>query len=201
MQSCRIVRWGEARAMPWKNGGGVTHEIAVSPPDASLEDFVWRLSMAEVAADGPFSSFAGIDRTLALMSGAGIELEFADGHTARVDPLQAPCSFDGGAGCFGRLIDGPILDLNIMTRRDRMTHRLTVLELAPGQETLLSAPAAIIGHTGHVHVTAAAGSFVLGARDVLLDDTSASGPSAPVTCRASGTGTSLALVLHLQPVK
>lgn len=199
MQDCRVIRWGEARAMPWKNGGGVTHEIAVSPPDASLEDFVWRVSMAEVAADGPFSSFAGIDRTLALMSGAGIELDFADGHTARVDPLQAPCSFDGAMGCFGRLIDGPILDLNIMTRRDRMTHRLTVMELAPGQEALLSAPAAIICHTGHVHVTAAAGSFALQPRDVLLDDTAAGRPGAPVTCRTAGADAAIACVLHLKP--
>ena len=52
----------------------MTTEIAVFPADAGLEDFAWRLSMATVASDGPFSSFAGVDRTLAVLEGEGIVL-------------------------------------------------------------------------------------------------------------------------------
>jgi environmental stress-induced protein Ves len=59
--------------MPWKNGGGQTTEIAVSA-GASLADFDWRVSIAEINADGPFSAFAGVDRTLVLLSGAGVRL-------------------------------------------------------------------------------------------------------------------------------
>ena len=53
--------------MPWKNGGGVTSELARSP---QADEFDWRLSVAEVATDGPFSQFPGIDRLLVLLSGA-----------------------------------------------------------------------------------------------------------------------------------
>ncbi|TIN81446.1 MAG: HutD family protein, partial [Mesorhizobium sp.] len=71
----RILRAAEYRSMPWKNGGGVTTEIAVSPSGAGLDDFDWRVSMARVELSGPFSQFAGIDRTLAVLEGEGIVLE------------------------------------------------------------------------------------------------------------------------------
>ena len=51
-------------AMPWKNGGGTTRQVAVYPPLASLETFQWRVSVATIARDGPFSQFAGFDRFL-----------------------------------------------------------------------------------------------------------------------------------------
>ena len=70
----KLLRARNHRRMPWKNGGGVTTEIAVFPANAGLEDFEWRLSMATVASDGPFSLFAGIDRTLAVLEGEGLVL-------------------------------------------------------------------------------------------------------------------------------
>ena len=89
----RLVRRGEGRATRWKNGGGVTHELAVWPDGADLSRFDARLSMAEVAADGPFSAFAGIDRTLAVLEGGPMRLSFggaevvlaADGPRVHVD--------------------------------------------------------------------------------------------------------------------
>ena len=72
----RIVRRAELTGQPWRNGGGVTWQIAAGPDGADVARFDWRLSMAEVAADGPFSAFAGIDRTLTLLQGAGLELDF-----------------------------------------------------------------------------------------------------------------------------
>ena len=71
----RLIRSKSYRRMPWKNGGGETTEIAVSPQNASLEAFDWRVSMARVESDGPFSAFPGIDRTLAVLEGQGIELD------------------------------------------------------------------------------------------------------------------------------
>ena len=67
----RILRAESYRRMPWKNGGGETTEIAVSPEGAGLDDFDWRVSMARVESSGPFSLFAGIDRTLAILEGEG----------------------------------------------------------------------------------------------------------------------------------
>ncbi len=118
--------------MPWKNGGGVTHEIAACPEGAGFDDIVWRLSMAEVASDGPFSPFRGIDRTLTLLEGAGIALDF-QGGSILLNPGAAPLTFPGEAAVSGRLVDGPILDLNVMTRRGASSHQ--VIELGPGALT------------------------------------------------------------------
>ena len=52
-------------------GGGSTTEIAVAPPGAGFDDFDWRVSLATITQDGPFSAFPGIDRTLALVDGDG----------------------------------------------------------------------------------------------------------------------------------
>ncbi len=63
---------------PWKNGGGTTREIAVRPPGAGMDAFAWRVSVADIVADGPFSAFPGIDRQIALLDGAGVHLQAHD---------------------------------------------------------------------------------------------------------------------------
>ena len=68
----QILRAANYKVMPWKNGLGSTTEIAIFPANAKLDDFDWRVSMAQVTSDGPFSSFPGIDRTLLVIDGAGI---------------------------------------------------------------------------------------------------------------------------------
>ena len=73
----RLVRASDYRRMPWKNGGGETIEIAVSPPDAAIDGFDWRVSMGHVAAPGPFSVFPAVDRTLAVIGRNGIALTVA----------------------------------------------------------------------------------------------------------------------------
>ncbi|WP_082767552.1 HutD/Ves family protein [Bosea sp. PAMC 26642] len=113
--------------MPWKNGGGSTTEIAIHPPGASLDEFDWRISTAHVGQDGPFSSFPGIDRTLAVLSGMGIALAFGDGGTVQLSPNSKPCAFAGDRAVEGRLVAGPIDDLNVMTRRGRWRHDMTRL--------------------------------------------------------------------------
>ncbi|NYH19335.1 HutD/Ves family protein [Paraburkholderia bryophila] len=75
MASVTLIRGADLVAAPWKNGGGVTREVAAVPEQAGLDCFVWRVSIADVAQAGPFSRFAGIDRTLVLLSGAGMLLD------------------------------------------------------------------------------------------------------------------------------
>src|ERR1700724_4705436 len=75
----KIVRASDCGTTPWKNGGGSTTEIAAAPFGATLDNFDWRVSMARVASDGPFSEFAGIDRTLAVVKGGGLELTIGGG--------------------------------------------------------------------------------------------------------------------------
>lgn len=111
------------RSMPWKNGAGTTIEIAVEPPLAPLDAFVWRVSRAAVVADGAFSSFAGIDRSLALLRGAGMRLRVAD-HILQVDASCNIASFPGDQPTAAELVDGPIEDFNLMTRRAACSHTL-----------------------------------------------------------------------------
>jgi len=64
-----ILRAADRVAVPWKNGGGFTREVAAYPPQSDLGNFDWRVSLAEVRRGGPFSSFAGIDRHMAVICG------------------------------------------------------------------------------------------------------------------------------------
>ena len=110
--------------MPWKNGGGSATEIAIGPAGASLDAFDWRISMAQVASDGPFSSFPGIDRTLAVIRGDGMELMIGDQRPVVLGCGTEPLSFPGDTPTTARLLAGEITDLNVMTRRGRFGHRV-----------------------------------------------------------------------------
>lgn len=101
--------------VPWRNGGGVTRELLRHPADGDLFD--WRVSVAQVDVDGPFSSFPGYDRVLVLLTGAGIDLHTPD----RTVPLRPPFGthrFPGEQPIDATLPDGATTDFNLMWRRD-----------------------------------------------------------------------------------
>ena len=115
----RILRSVDYVARPWKNGGGTTRDIAVSPPGASLDTFEWRLSLAQVDRDGPFSRFDNVDRTLVLLSGAMTLHE----RERRIDLVHnEPFAFEGERAIEATVAGGCTLDFNVMTRRGRATH-------------------------------------------------------------------------------
>lgn len=119
----KVLRNADHKRMPWKNGGGVTVEIAIHPENASVDNFDWRISTATVANDGPFSVFNGIDRTLSVLEGNGIVLD-VQGVETTLTRETAPFAFAADASSVARLIDGTITDLNVMTRRGRFTHQV-----------------------------------------------------------------------------
>jgi uncharacterized protein len=121
----RIIRSSAYRRMPWKNGGGETVEIVIAPAGATLDAFDWRVSMARVASSGPFSRFPGIDRTLAVLTGAGIRLDVAGRGAVTLERTTPPFAFSGDDPAAAELVDGPIEDLNVMTQRTRYRHRLS----------------------------------------------------------------------------
>jgi environmental stress-induced protein Ves len=107
-EQMRILRAGDHRRMPWKNGKGETVEIAVFPESASVDTFDWRISMAPVVSDGPFSIFPGIDRTLSILTGDGMMLSVEGMAPTILGRKSVPFSFAGDAKpkpCFrlGRL--------------------------------------------------------------------------------------------------
>jgi hypothetical protein len=118
-------------ANPWKNGGGVTREIVCQPSGAGMTDFDWRVSIAHIANDGPFSVFPGVDRVITLLSGAGVHLLSQDGQVDhRLETPLAPFAFSGEAPIYARLLAGDCYDFNVMTRRDACSASLQVVRSA-----------------------------------------------------------------------
>ena len=115
----RIIRSADYPARLWKNGAGTTRDIVVSPPGASLDDFDFRLSLAHVDRNGPFSRFDGVDRTLVLLNGAMTLHE----PERRIDLVRdVPVAFEGERSIEATLAGGSTLDFNVMTRRGRARH-------------------------------------------------------------------------------
>lgn len=97
---------------PWKNGGGSTRTLLALPAG---DDWQLRISMADVGQDGPFSPYPGVERWLAIVEGQGMQLDFGHRSTT-LTPQDPPLRFDGADAPHGRLLQGPVRDLNLMHR-------------------------------------------------------------------------------------
>lgn len=113
----RVIPSYEYRRTRWRNGAGWTREIHV---EGAESDWDWRLSIAEITADAPFSAFPGVDRELVLLAGDGVRLAFDDGETVELEPPHGRHRFAGERGLAGELIGGPTQDFNLMWRRERI---------------------------------------------------------------------------------
>lgn len=165
----QILRAADHRRMPWKNGKGLTTEIAVGPEGAGLDDFAWRVSMADVTEDGPFSTFPGIDRTLSVLEGQGIELSVSGQEEARLDTGSAPFAFPADMHTSAKLIAGPITDLNVMTRRDAFRHtvaRATLNEI--GDLDFEAEITLLLCHRGSLNLVAGGEKIELKPLDAVL---------------------------------
>lgn len=116
-QMIKIIPPNHFKTIAWKNGKGQTTELAISQ-NGTINNFDWRLSIASVVENGPFSDFSGYERNLILLEGQGIKLI----HDDQVDILDKPLSvssFNGSSKTVGNLIDGPITDFNLMTKQGK----------------------------------------------------------------------------------
>ncbi len=134
------------RRMPWRNGGGTTTEITVEPGDASVSGgrFVYRVSIADVAADGPFSRFEGYDRHIMLLSGAGMTLDCGEHGQLELGTPHEPRTFSGDWEVRGTLRGGAVRDFNVIVDR------------------------AVASSSLHVHALRAAESFACDPRTVCV---------------------------------
>ncbi|WP_171498401.1 HutD/Ves family protein, partial [Acinetobacter bereziniae] len=99
------------KKMRWKNGEGYTLEIARSVGE-SLDEFEWRISMADVKSAGEFSKFNGMQRFLTVLEGQGISLNI-DSELKYLHTLQS-VSFSGESGVYCELLAGQIRDFNLI---------------------------------------------------------------------------------------
>ncbi|MEX3933809.1 HutD family protein [Paraburkholderia phymatum] len=117
----------------WRNGKGVTRTLAAEGTD-------WRVSIAEVERDGPYSTFEGMTRLSVILRGNGVVLR-AGSVTTRLTPF-AVAEYDGGIAWDASLIDGPVTALNVMCRRH--TCRPTVRALTDPVTIPASATAIVL---------------------------------------------------------
>lgn len=169
MPRATILTASSYRRMPWKNGGGETVEIAISPEGAALSAFDWRISMATVATDGPFSIFPGIDRTLSILDGEGMSLAIDGRAPVLLTQESAPLVFPADVSVSATLKSGPITDLNVMTRRGGLWHRVERV-VVDGEVTFGGAFGTLLVfcHRGAVNLAWADGEVSLGEGDTLL---------------------------------
>jgi environmental stress-induced protein Ves len=157
-----LIPFAGLSPVPWKNGGGSTTELVIAPPEAGFDDFDWRISLATIASDGPFSRFPGVDRTLMLVEGHGITHDIDGAARVLLCEDEPVACFDGAAQVLAKLNHGPTTDFNIMTRRARCHHEfgrrqvngasgfatrgdVTILFLAQGDGLAMSSDAERIG--------------------------------------------------------
>ncbi|MGH7621957.1 MAG: HutD/Ves family protein [Gemmatimonadaceae bacterium] len=139
-----IERFDRARlpAIPWKNGGGLTREIVCRPRGADLNTFDWRVSIADLTANGAFSTFSGVDRVIMLLDGAVYNMQTGDGRVDHrlAQPLE-PFTFCGHDEITASLIHGASSDFNVMARRGIVRAEVRVVR---SSETLRSCDAGVL---------------------------------------------------------
>lgn len=173
----RPIPANEYRRVRWRNGQGWTREIAtgsmpVAGTLASARDWDWRLSIAEVEHDGPFSAFDGCDRVLVLLSGHGMRLDFADAGPVELPPPHGKVAFRGEQAVQCALLDGPTTDFNVIAQRDRCT--LQVLHRPLVGSMVFFAEAGVLWAihlmAGHARVQAEEKAVVMHGGDTTLID-------------------------------
>jgi uncharacterized protein len=107
-----IIHALEVPPQPWRNGGGSTRELLAWP---SAQSWQVRISLADIAQDGRFSAFPGVQRWFGVVQGAGVGLQFADREVEQALATRA-LQFDGAAAPFCRLLEGATQDMNLMLR-------------------------------------------------------------------------------------
>jgi environmental stress-induced protein Ves len=144
--SWSVISAADVTPQPWKNGGGQTRELLAWP---HLADWVVRVSVADIEADGPFSVFDGVQRWFAVLSGKGVRLYDFELHVG-----SELLSFDGALAPDCELVDGPTRDFNLMHRRGKgrlQVHAASEATAAPGHlVALFSAEGGTLNHGGRL---------------------------------------------------
>ena len=158
----QLVRLADATPSPWRNGGGVTRELAAWP---CAGDWIWRISVAEVGAGGPFSRFDGVQRWFAVLGGQGVRLKLPDAEH-RLTRASAPLQFEGELAVDCELCEGPTQDLNLMVRRDRALARMERIANVQPREARPGRVIAVYAADGPAHIIGAQDSLAVPAHSL-----------------------------------
>ena len=125
-KALRQIAVDQVPPQPWRNGGGVTRELFAWPNAAHWQ---WRISVADISADGPFSAYPGLERWLAVVEGRGLVLRFGEQRQV-LECNSDPCHFDGGQTPMCKLQSGATRDLNLMSQRSVGRSRMLRVQAA-----------------------------------------------------------------------
>ncbi|HEY5246826.1 MAG TPA: HutD family protein [Dermatophilaceae bacterium] len=150
-----VVRFAELTAVAWRNGAGLTREVA-SAGGSGPHGFDWRISIAQVSEPGPFSSYPGVERIITVVQGEGMDL-VVDG-VEHVLGLHEPFAFDGASRTSCSRLAGPIRDLNVMTRTDTCSAAVAIRDLSQTRPIAVDGNQVLVLLTGSAVVVGADGS-------------------------------------------
>ncbi len=161
------------RRVPWKNGGGVTVDIAgVFPTEseaASWSGMTWRLGRTRIERPGPFSDLSGFDRILTVIEGRGLRLKPAGEPVIDVREPLRPVRFPGEWAIESELEAGPVGVLNLMGNRARAEIDLTIVPGA-GSVSVAADTAVVYAPLGPAEVVLNGEAFALPADGALQAD-------------------------------
>lgn len=125
-----IIRFADIHPEPWRNGGGVTRELASHPKVASAQDgaWDWRVSIADVSKAGDFSNFPGMERVITIIDGELLLLTI-DGEEHPLEKYR-PFRFSGEAASSATLPTGDIRDLNVIARASAFKGYTSIVEIS-----------------------------------------------------------------------
>jgi hypothetical protein len=156
----RIIRNRDFRETRWRNGMGISWDIAADPPET--EDFGWRFATALIERDVPFSIYPQVDRIFTLIEGDGLDLDFEGGRILAVERPFVPHPFACDVAAFCRLRRGPCRALNLLMARGRWLAAVDIL--SSGAEIAHDGPILLFALEG----AADAGGAALGQGDAAL---------------------------------
>lgn len=191
----QVIRARELIPSPWKNGGGVTRQIAAGPPGGGLDGFDWRLSLATVEAAGPFSTFPGVDRLMLVLDGE-LELEMVGAAPLHLTADGPATEFPGDAPVTAMAPSSPVIDINLMVRRGRYTGSLERRRAEPNAAVVSQDVTFILACGEGLAIAHGADAARLGLGDVACIEAAR---GALVRVRAAGAGAFV--VAHVNAVR
>ena len=167
MSQLKVLRAADYPRMPWKNGGGSTEEIT-RDAGTGQDGFGWRLSIADIGESGGFSTFAGYQRVITVLQGAGMRLTVDGQDTRPLLPLD-PFAFSGESQVSCTLLGGAIRDFNLIYAPQRYSARLQWLD---GEQRFFTSAGTVLvfSVTEQLAVKLSEGAQQLGRHDCLQLD-------------------------------
>jgi uncharacterized protein len=156
----RRIKFCQYKAMRWKNGKGTTTQLFRFP---DVPNYDWRISCANVGDDGPFSQFPGYDRSLSIINGSGMTLSVGSTPDVTITKQSNPFDFSGDDDTMSRLINGPLLDFNVICRRGKIRKAVSRVTMGKGDQLFASLGAEglmfIYPYRGYVNLSTHADSI------------------------------------------